>query len=429
VTAGPTAPRGFACTRCGSTWRPSAGRRCARCTLSDKLAAALDDGTGRVNPALTPLLEALAAMDKPSAGLIWLRNPKVPQLLGELASGRLPLTHEGLHAAPSWRTAAYLRDLLMTCGVLSTIDKQLVAYEALLHRRLAELADNPHLRLLRQFAVWQQLPRLRAKAQARPLSASVRQYASDQLTQAHGFLGWLGQRDHALAEATQADLDAWHATHNDHQRRTLRAFLRWAMATGQLPRLELPRLFITRAAPLTQHRRLELLGQVLTDQHRPLRSRVAACLMLLFAQPATRIVRLTIDDITRADGGGVFIRFGQPPTPVPEPFATLLLQATTQRDNLQTATNPGARWLFPGRRGGQPLHVNTLTQLVRDLGIPGLAGRTAALRQLVLQAPAPVVAQALGYNHSTTTWVATQAGTPWSHYAAGDHRRRSSTPE
>jgi hypothetical protein len=423
VTAGPTTARGVACTRCASTGWPYLGRRCERCTLTDKLTAALDDGTGRVNPALTPLLEALAAMDKPRAGLIWLQNPKVPQLLNDLATGRIPLTHEGLHAAPSWRTAAYLRDLLMTCGVLPTIDKQLVGYEALLHRRLDALADSPHLRLLRQFAGWQQLPRLRVQARRRPLTASVRQYASDQFTQAHGFLAWLQARDHTPADATQTDLDAWHATHNDHQRRTLRAFLRWAMATGHLPRLELPRLPISRATPITQHRRLELLGQLLTDTRRPLRSRVAACLMLLFAQPATRIVRLTIDDITRAQDGGVFIRFGQPPTPVPEPFATLLLQATTQRDNLQTATNPGARWLFPGRRGGQPLHVNTLTQLIRDLGVPALAGRTAALRQLVLQAPAPVVAQALGYNHNTTTRVATQAGTPWSRYASGDHSR------
>jgi hypothetical protein len=108
---------------------------------------------------------------------------------------------------------------------------------------------------------------------------------------------------------------------------------------------------------------------------------------------------------------------------VPEPFAALLLQATAQRDNLQTATNPGARWLFPGRRAGQPLHVGTLSQLVRDLGIPALAGRTAALRQLVLQVPAPVVAQALGYHHNTTTRVATEAGTPWSRYAPGDHNR------
>ena len=411
----------MSCTRCGSQGRLCAGRRCERCTLADKLAAALDDGTGRVNPALTPLFAGLAAMDKPRAGLIWLQNPKVPQLLGDLATGRIPLTHEGLHAAPSWRTAAYLRDLLMTCGVLPTIDKQLLHYETWLHRRLADLADSPHVRLLRQFAIWYQLPRLRAKAERRHLTLSVRQYASDQFTQAQALLGWLQERDHCLAEATQADLDAWHATHNDHQRRTLRAFLRWAMATGHLPRLEMPRLPITRAAPITQHRRLELLGQVLTDDHGPLRSRVAACLMLLFAQPATCIVRLTIDDITRTDDGGVFIRFGQPPTPVPEPFATLLLQAEAQRDNLQTATNPGARWLFPGRRAGQPLHVSHLSELVRNLGIPALAGRTAALRQLVLQAPAPVVAQALGYHHNTTTRVATEAGTPWSRYASGDH--------
>lgn len=419
------APRGFACTRCGSQGRPCSGRLCERCTLTHKLATALDDGTGRVNPALTPLFDALTAMDKPRSGLIWLQNPKVPQLLADLATGRIPLAHQALHAAPSWRTAAYLRDLLMTCGVLPTIDKQQVHYETWLHRRLADLADSPHLRLLRQFAVWYQLPRLRAKAATRPLTLSVRQYASDQFTQAQAFLGWLQERDHCLAEATQADLDDWHATHNDHQRRTLRAFLGWAMRTGHLPRLALPPIPVRRAAPITQHRRLELLGQVLTDDHSPLRSRVAACLMLLFAQPATRIVRLTIDDITRAENGQVFIRFGEPATPVPEPFATLLLQATTQRDNLQTATNPGARWLFPGRRAGQPLNVNTLTELVRDLGIPALAGRTAALRQLVLQAPAPIVAQALGYHHNTTTRVATEAGTPWSRYAAGDHGRWS----
>jgi hypothetical protein len=410
------------CSRCE---RLPAGRRCARCALSDQLAAALDDGSGRVNPALVPLFAALTSMAKPKAGLIWLRNPKVPELLGDLASGRIPLTHEALHAVASWRTAAYLRDLLMTCGVLPTIDKQLAHYETLLHRRLADLADagSPHLRLLRQFAVWYQLPRLRAKAQARPLTPSHRQFASDQLTQAHGLLGWLAARGHTLAQATQADLDAWHATHNDHQRRCLRAFLRWAMRAGRLPRLKLPPLLVRRAAPITQHRRLELLGQLLTDQDRPLRSRVAACLMLLFAQPATRIVRLTIDDVTRAADGQVFVRFGEPATPVPEPFATLLLQATAQRDNLDTATNPGARWLFPGRRAGQPLHASHLSQLVRDLGIPALAGRTAALRQLVLQVPAPVVAQALGYHHNTATRVATQAGTPWSRYASGDHGR------
>jgi hypothetical protein len=55
------------------------------------------------------------------------------------------------------------------------------------------------------------------------------------------------------------------------------------------------------------------------------------------------------------------------------------------------------------------------------------AGRTAALRELILQAPAPVVAQALAHHHNTTTRVATEAATPWSRYASGDHSRWSST--
>jgi hypothetical protein len=44
-------------------------------------------------------------------------------------------------------------------------------------------------------------------------------------------------------------------------------------------------------------------------------------------------------------------------------------------------------------------------------------------RQLVLQAPAPVVAQALGYHDKTTSRLVTEAGGTWSRYAGGDHNR------
>jgi hypothetical protein len=37
--------------------------------------------------------------------------------------------------------------------------------------------------------------------------------------------------------------------------------------------------------------------------------------------------------------------------------------------------------------------------------------------------PAPIVATALGYHHVTTTRLATEAGTTWSNYAPGDHRK------
>jgi hypothetical protein len=114
--------------------------------------------------------------------------------------------------------------------------------------------------------------------------------------------------------------------------------------------------------------------------------------MLLYAQPLTRILRLTLDDVMQEDGQ-VAIRLGDPPAPVPEPFASLLLRHMGQRLNLATATNAGAR--FPGRRGGQPMTPDALERRLKLAGIPTRGGRSAALRQLVLQAPAPVIATML----------------------------------
>lgn len=159
---------------------------------------------------------------------------------------------------------------------------------------------------------------------------------------------------------------------------------------------------------------------MLADETADLLTRVAAVLMLLYAQPLTRILALTVDDIL-CDDGEVTVRLGEPPAPVPEPFASLLLRYAGQRLNLTTATNAGARWLFPGRRAGQPMTPDTVERRLRLAGIPALSGRTAALRHLVLQAPAPVIATMLGYKHQQAARVAAEAGSPWSRYAPEDH--------
>ncbi|MFP1629810.1 hypothetical protein ACLB9X_32725 [Streptomyces sp. 5K101] len=46
-----------------------------------------------------------------------------------------------------------------------------------------------------------------------------------------------------------------------------------------------------------------------------------------------------------------------------------------------------------------------------------------AIRHLVLQAPAPVIARMLGYHDDTTAQLAAEAGGTWRHYAPGDHTR------
>ncbi|MRH93328.1 hypothetical protein GFY24_38945 [Nocardia sp. SYP-A9097] len=81
---------------------------------------------------------------------------------------------------------------------------------------------------------------------------------------------------------------------------------------------------------------------------------------------------------------------------------------------------------LPGRRTGQPVHFNTLLGHLRDdLDLPAQATKSATLRQLVLQAPAPVVADALGFsaNHMNRIWA--EAGGSWTTYSTRETSRDS----
>ena len=67
----------------------------------------------------------------------------------------------------------------------------------------------------------------------------------------------------------------------------------------------------------------------------------------------SRLARLTLDDIITGDDGQVFIRLGDPPTPVPEPFAAMLTELAANRVNMNTATrNPAAALPVPSVPSG-----------------------------------------------------------------------------
>lgn len=57
-----------------------------------------------------------------------------------------------------------------------------------------------------------------------------------------------------------------------------------------------------------------------------------------------------------------------------------------------TAANATSPWLFPGRASGQPMHTTSLRLRLHDLGIPNLTNRSRAIRELLRQAPAIIVA-------------------------------------
>jgi hypothetical protein len=185
-----------------------------------------------------------------------------------------------------------------------------------------------------------------------------------------------------------------------------------------MPRLRVPAVSSSERSTISQPDRLDLIRRALTDTTVELRTRVAALLLLLFAQPVSTMLRLTIDDVIHHDDGQVALRLGHPATPVPEPFAELLRQLLAARANMNTAANPDSRWLFPGGRAGQPLTASTLTHQLQALGISTNQSRTAALRELTLRAPAPVVADALGYGATTAHRHHHAAAGTWNRYPA-----------
>jgi hypothetical protein len=387
----------------------------------------LDDGTGRVAPALAGLLESLVSMPKPTRCRSWLsNNAHAREYLRGLARGEIALTHEALLDLPSWRTAVHLCDLLMAADALPAVDRQILLFERWYRSQIETVDDPQHAQVLRQFTTWRLLPRMRYRAARQFLTSGTRNAAAHEFAKARQYLAWLAGRGHCLRETTQADIDAWHATTTDPG--ATRSFLKWAVASRKMPALDIPGKPRVERPPITQSRRLALIHRFLTDQHIDLRTRVAGCLLLLYAQLVIRLAQLTVDDIITGDDGQVSIRLGSPPTPVPEPFAAMLTELAANRANMNTAVNPGCQWLFPGQRAGLPLMPLRLRRQLHELGIPVTQARTASFRQLVLQAPPPVVARALGYNYGTAAEHAIAAGGTWNRYPAARRSSPSATP-
>lgn len=410
--------RDFFCARCGFEGCLLGGRLCERCTLADKLTQALDDGTGQLRPELVPLRDGILGSQNLKRKLAWFGESRVPEVLAALARGDLRLTHEALAALPDWRTASSIRELLMHHGVLPRMDRQLMLFERWLAQRLVALEPPEHAQLVHRFATWNELRRLRRKAEDGPLRSTTTNESRQRINRAADFLAWLADHDISLDHCTQAALDAWHSEHYT-TRRPAQAFLRWAMRSGAMPKLTWVWKTTTNPTPMAQHLRLALIRRLVADQTIPLRERTAGLLVLIYAQPLSRVVQMTIHDVITSDNE-VLLRIGDPPTPAPGPLADLLRALLAERAAF-SGPNKESTWLFPGRRAGQPLQHRSLGQALHRHGILVQAGRTSAIRQLVLQAPAPVVARMLGFHDKHTTRVLIEAGGNWNRYAPGDH--------
>ena len=280
--------RHFTCLRCDYEGNLAEGRLCHPCARTQAITEIFGPAT-QLTPAMRSAAEALAAAPNAAATVRWLATPHIRDLLDDLITGRLPLTHQALATRPG-RSAIYLRDLLLSCGALPPTDRQLAGYEGWLHHRLAGLASHPHERLLRQFSLWHQLPRMRTRATTGPLRPTARKYAEQRFIQAGNFLSWTVTIGRRPSDLTQADIDAWHATAAIHQKQGTRSFLTWAMTARHIPALQLPQIRFSKGEAITQHRRLALLRRYLTDEDTPVRIRTIACLRACLPLSGLRIL-------------------------------------------------------------------------------------------------------------------------------------------
>ncbi len=331
-------------------------------------------------------------MKIPRGGLSWLSDRLVVERIRSVATGTVPLTHDGIDMLAFSNGREHLRELLITHGVLADRDRHLAAFDRWTTTRLDTIDDPADRRLIAAYLRWHHGPRLTRLAETGTLTENRYSVARAQTNIAVRLLDWLRARDTDLVSATQADIDAWFAT-GPSTRIHSRSFLRWAIATHRRDPLQLPVDRQSAPRAITEAARLDLLSRFLSDDDLSLVDRVAACLVLLYALPASRISGLLTTDFQSIEGE-LTLRFGDDLVPVPAPLDALVDQLVAQRSNVTGAGHPDSNWLFPGRCPGQPIESEQLAEHLNRHGVTR-AARVASLDALLTTVPAPVLAKML----------------------------------
>ena len=415
-----------ACPRCGARTQHRS-RRCARCSLLQRLDELLRDGTGAIHPRLQALHHNLAGNDRPDTVLDWLNKNTAAALLRELAAGERALTHAALDELPDSKTIRHLRSVLVATGALASRDEHMIRLERWITATISGRHDHGERQLLHRYAIWHALRRLRRRAGGQHITLGQAVTVQRHVRAAITLLDWLTARGLELATARRGDLDTWltseHATHH----REAGNFVRWARRQKltsldfAATRWDGPSGVIDTEARWHHARRL-----LRDDTIRP-EDRVAGLLLLLYAQGPAAISRLTLDHV-HASGQQVRLRLGCEPIVLPDPLGALVLQlAASRRGHAALGDQGSSRWLFPGGQPGRPISACRLADRLRQLGLRPGPARSTALFGLATDLPAALLARLLGINISVAVaWQRASSG-DWAAYAA-DYSRRQRSP-
>jgi hypothetical protein len=299
------APRlDYTCRECGRGGEIHSSRRCFRCVLAERARILLAGLGGDVSAQLHPLLEALSSVTNPATVVKWLGTSRSARLLGRLARTGDPITHDLLDDLPQTQARHYVREVLVSSGVLPARNEHLERLAPWLEHLLADKPAN-HSRLIRPFTHWFVLRRARRAAARRTFTRGSADFVRARFLSALELLSWLDHRGQALHDLTQPDLDQWLARQLD---------------------------------------------RCLTDETMPLDLRVGGALVLLFGMLVSRIAQLTKDNVVE-DGQDTYLAIDGHRLMLPPGLADLLCQLRDQDEPRWTLGRLGtpAPWLSPAR--------------------------------------------------------------------------------
>jgi hypothetical protein len=333
--------------------------------------------------------------------------------LNDLLTGRIGLTHEALDAAMqsthAERAVAFVRAALVHYSVLPERNEITAAFTRWAQHATTVLDDGPDRALVRAYATWHVAHQLTVTTQAGKTGRSAPKYARSLVTEAINLTCWLHAQELKLAGLHQDLTDEW-VSEGGIARRRVRLFLAWLTRTGTTGSLHVAwHEICEHVIPLGDLERFEILRTLLHNEGIDARVRLAGSLLLLYAQPLTRIARLRRSDIQEHEGT-VGITLARGVLALPEPLGRF---ASEVRKNAGTSD-----WLFPGRHAGGHLTADQILVRLKFHRITSRTGRHGALLALAARLPAPILAERLGFHPARAAkWVRT-AGATYAEYVA-----------
>ena len=145
--------RNWICRGCGRVDLLNADQHCLGCVTRERVEQMLAGPNGTANPRLRGLRSLLLSDRTPDQIYSWITGTKWAQLLAELAHRGEPITHGTFDARPQQVEVQYLRQILVSAGVLAARENDIDSIETWLDEFLVEKPADVAA-LLRRYASW-----------------------------------------------------------------------------------------------------------------------------------------------------------------------------------------------------------------------------------------------------------------------------------